>query len=115
MSSSKAGLTLTGSVVAALAASACCIGPVVFALLGLGSAAFAVALEPYRPLFIAATLVLLAGAFYRVYRRPPEARCGPDGSCPPPSRRTRLKVLLWMVTVVVLAALAFPYYVDSLI
>lgn len=106
---------MTGSIVAALAASACCIGPVVFALLGLGSAAFAVALEPYRPLFIATTLVLLGGAFYRVYRRPPEDPCGTDGSCPPTSGRTGLKVLLWMVTVVVLAALAFPYYVNSLI
>ncbi len=47
MKPSKEGLTLAGSVAAALAASACCIGPVVFALLGIGGAAFAVTLEAY--------------------------------------------------------------------
>ncbi len=111
---SKAGLTLVGSVVAALAASACCIGPVVFALLGVGGAAFAVALEPYRPVFIGVTALLLGGAFYLVYRRPPAEPCGPDGTCRTHSRRTGLKVLLWAGSVIVAAALMFPYYVSYL-
>lgn len=111
---SKEGLTLAGSVVAALAASACCIGPVVFAILGLGGAAFAVALEPYRPGFMGVTALLLGGAFYLVYRRPPAEQCGPDGTCWTHSRRTGLKVLLWAVSVIVGAALTFPYYIRYL-
>lgn len=82
---SKEGLTLAGSVVTALAASACCIGPVVFTLLGLGGAAFAVALEPYRPVFIGVTTLLLGSGFYLVYRRPRPshaARMGHVGHLP---------------------------------
>lgn len=111
----KEGLTLVGSVVAALAASACCITPVILALLGMGGAAFGVVLEPYRPVFIGVTLILLGGAFYFVYRGPTASGCGPSGTCAVPSRRTRLKVLLWAVTAVVLAALTFPYYIKYLL
>jgi len=114
MNASREGWTLAGSIAAALTASACCITPVVFALLGIGGAAFAVALEPYRPLFIGLTLMLLGGAFYFVYRSP-AAPCGADGSCAANPRRTRLKTALWIVTAVVLAALAFPYYINYLI
>lgn len=111
----KEDMTLVGSVVTALAASACCIGPVVFALLGTGGAAFAIALEPYRPVFIGMTALLLGGAFYFVYRRSPGEQCGPDSTCPAPSRRIDLKVLVWVVSMIVLAVLAFPYYVNYLL
>ncbi len=109
---SKEGLTLVGSVVAALAASTCCTAPVIFALLGMGGAAFGVVLEPYRPVFIGITLTLLAGAFYFVYRRSTASGCSPSGTCAVPPRRTRLKVLLWVVTAIDLAALTIPYYIK---
>ena len=114
MKASKEGWTLIGSLAAALTASACCITPVVFALLGVGGAAFAVALEPYRPPFIGLTLLLLGGAFYFVYRSP-AATCRADGTCAVNPRRTHLKTALWIVTAVVLAALTFPYYINYLI
>jgi mercuric ion transport protein len=45
---------------AALAASACCIGPVVFTLLGAGAlSAASLTLVPYRPWFIGATALIL--------------------------------------------------------
>ncbi len=40
-----------GAVLSAFLASACCVGPLVFALLGLGGAGFLVKFEPYRPYF----------------------------------------------------------------
>ena len=51
--------SLTGAVLSAVAASACCIGPLAFAMLGLGGAGFLVAMEPYRPIFTTVTLGLL--------------------------------------------------------
>ncbi len=112
---SKEGMTLVGSVAAALAASACCIMPVVLALLGMGGAAFGIALEPYRPVFVGVTLILLGGAFYFVYRGPAASECSTRGTCAVPARRTRLKILLWAVTAIVLAALTFPYYIKYLL
>ena len=53
-----------GVIGAAVAASACCIGPVLFSMLGAGAlGASAVKLEAYRPWFIGLTLVLLGVAF----------------------------------------------------
>ena len=62
--------SLGGAVAAAIAASACCVGPLLFALLGLGGAGALVALEPYRPLFTAVTVLLLGIGWYLTYRRP---------------------------------------------
>lgn len=109
MKLSKDKLLLGGSLAAALAASACCVGPLVIALIGIGSAGAALALAPYRPYLLGATLLLLAGAFYLTYRRP-AATCGPGGSCEAPTRGRRTKILLWAVTGLVLLAAAFPYY-----
>lgn len=58
-----------GSMGAALVASACCIGPVVFSLMGAGAlSAASTKLEPYRPWFMAGTAALLGVAFYAAYR-----------------------------------------------
>lgn len=66
-----------GAVGAAIAASVCCIGPLLLALLGLGGGALLLKLEPYRPYFLAATGLILAGAFSVTYRRAPAEQCEP--------------------------------------
>ena len=52
------------SIVSAFIASICCVGPLVFALLGLGGAGLLVKFEPYRPYFVAVTVALLGTGFY---------------------------------------------------
>jgi len=106
---SREGATLAGAVAAAFAASACCLGPLVLAVLGLGGAASALALAAYRPYLLALTAVLLAGAFYMTYRRTARA-CGPGEACERPGANRAGRVLLWVATLVVLLAAAFPYY-----
>ena len=49
------GVTLAGSVIGGILASVCCIGPLVFALLGISGAAFAQRFEPLRPYLLVAT------------------------------------------------------------
>jgi len=46
-------------------ASACCIGPLIVAMLGLGSASVFIAMEPYRPVFAMLTLALIAWAGWK--------------------------------------------------
>ena len=98
--------------IAAVAASACCIGPVVLSLAGAGAlGAAAVRLEPVRPYFLALTGVLLAAGFYVTYRRPSLADCGPDSTCAPGTNRTA-KMLLWVAALIVALLVTFPYYVN---
>ncbi len=104
--------TMVASVIAAVGASACCLGPVVFSLAGAGAlGAASVRLEPLRPFMLVLTGVLLAGAFYNVYRRPAGIACDSNGACPP-DRNRRAKQLLWVATVIVILLAAFPYYVG---
>jgi mercuric ion transport protein len=100
-----------GGVGAALAASACCIGPVAFSLIGAGAVgASAVALEPYRPWFIGMTVLLVGFAFYSAYRPLPVDACA-DGACTPPSRRAA-RLLAWIAAVIAAVLIAFPYYIG---
>lgn len=104
-----------GSVVAAVAASACCLGPVALSLVGAGAlGAAAVRLEPFRPLFLALTGVLLATGFFVTYRRPSADACGPGGACAPGSKR-KAKIVLWVATGIVIVLVTFPYYITWLI
>jgi mercuric ion transport protein len=101
--------TAGAAVLAAGVASACCIGPVAFVLLGVGTfGASLSALEPYRPVLLTATALLLAGAFYAAYR--PTSGCD---TCSPSSRR-RTRAAVWLAAALVLALVSFPYYVGYL-
>src|SRR3546814_20363535 len=74
----RTGWAAAGSILGAIAASSCCIQPLVLFSLGAGGAWIAnlTALAPYQPLFIAATLGFLGYAFYAVYRKPRRACAG---------------------------------------
>ncbi|MPY89478.1 MAG: mercury transporter MerT [Luteitalea sp.] len=103
--------TVVATVVTAIAASACCIGPVLLSLVGAGAlGAAATRLEPWRPVLLGLTAVLLGAAFVVTYRRSGEA-CAADGTCTPAATR-RVKILLWVITILVIAVAAFPYYVG---
>lgn len=103
------------SVIAAVGASACCLGPVVLSALGAGAlGAAAVKLEPLRPFFMAVAAVTLVAGFVVTYRRAPAEQCAPDGSCAPSSRRTA-KIVLWLAAIAVILLVTFPYYVSWLI
>jgi mercuric ion transport protein len=94
---------------AAVLASACCLGPLVLVTLGVSGAWIGnlTALEPYRPIFIGVALVALFFAWRRIFR--PAPACRPDEVCAVPQVRTTYKVLFWIVAALVLVALAFPY------
>ena len=119
--SSRRGLLASlGAVGAALLASLCCIGPVLFVTLGVG-AGLARTFEPLRPLFTAATVALLAVGFLVVYGKRPaaadndDATCASEGSCVVPRNRTRDKVLLWVATAVAVVLLTFPQWSKLLV
>jgi len=92
-----------GSICTALAAGICCIGPLLFAALGLSTFASLWLLRflvPYRNPFLAVTVLLLSVGFYAVYRRSGQAR-------------VRDKVILWASTLIVLALVSYSLYVEG--
>jgi mercuric ion transport protein len=96
---------------AALAASACCIGPVVFTLLGAGAlSAASLELVPYRPWFMAATALIMGIGFYSAYRPLPD-ECSTDGVCTPRSRRAA-RIVMWIAAVAAVVLVAFPFYIG---
>jgi mercuric ion transport protein len=101
--------TAFGSVLSGVLASACCLGPLVFALLGISGAALARSFEPYRPYLLVLTYGLLAVAFYATYR-PARADCGPGEACEMPRANRAGIVMLWIAAVVVVLTTAFPLY-----
>ncbi len=109
--------TQSGSLAAAgtagLLASACCIGPLVLASIGLGSIAAGVVavFEPLRPVFIVIALAALGFAGWKIYRRPVMA-CEPGAACAQPSTDHIYKTVFWIVSAIVLALLASPYYIP---
>jgi mercuric ion transport protein len=109
--------TSASSVISAFIASACCVGPLVFALLGLGGAGLLVKFEPYRPYFMVATFALLGAGFYFTYREPKTASViegGPECTCPAPRANRAGKVMLWIATVLVVGFLSFPFIAPHL-
>ena len=94
---------------AAILASACCLGPLVLVLLGVSGAWIGnlTRLEPYRPVFLGAALIALFVAWWRIFR--PARACTPGEVCAIPRVRTTYKVIFWCVAALVLVAFAFPY------
>ena len=108
------GWPLFGGAAAVIGASACCLGPLVLVSLGVSGAWIAnlTALEPYRPIFIGLAVLFLAFAYRQIYRRAPPDACEPASLCASPRTERLYKTLFWSVTVLALAALAFPYFIP---
>jgi len=113
---SAAGTKLlnAGAIGSAIVASICCIGPLALALLGVGGGALLLKVAPYRPFFLGATALFLGAAFYLTYRRPRPEECVSGSTCAQPASRKTQQVVLWIVTVIVLLAAAFPYFSEAL-
>ena len=101
----------------ALAASSCCVLPIVLGGLGAGAGTFTVLglLAPLRaPLMLASTLAVLAGWFLYA-RRPRSAACGAASSCPGPRRSPAALMLLGLATLLVAAAATSGHFEVTLI
>ncbi|GBC81588.1 Copper chaperone CopZ [bacterium HR10] len=106
----KRETTLVASVIAAITASLCCLGPIVAAVVGLGSFGAAAVFEAWRPYLLGLTFGLLGLGFYFTYRKQ-DVHCADGSVCATrPSVGRWNKILLWLATGLVIAFAAFPYY-----
>ena len=111
-----AGLAATGGVAGALAASACCILPLVLFSFGVGGVWVGrlASLAPYQPWFIGFAAVSIGFGFWRVYGRP-RADCAEGDACAQPLQKRLVKGALWSATVLVLAAIIYPFVIPYIL
>lgn len=112
--------TSAGGLVTALLASICCIGPLIFAALGVGvgatgflagTAGFLKALLPYRPWLIGLTVLLLGAGFYLAYRRP-ERACAPGTTCAGTGGTRPSRTRLWIIATLAIVLVLAPYWLG---
>lgn len=111
----KTFLIYTGTVMAALAASACCWIPALLAGGAAGSLGISAVLAPWRPYLLALTGLYLLSGFWMVYRKPKASCCDSDGCASADATRPR-KVniaLMWVIAVFAIAMAAYPSIIAA--
>jgi mercuric ion transport protein len=99
-------LMAAGGMLGALAASSCCILPLVLFSLGVSGAWIGnfTRLALYQPYFIAATLLFLGSGYWLIYRSGTRA-CAEGDACARPLPNRFVKAILILATILVAAAL----------
>jgi mercuric ion transport protein len=107
---SLAGLSALAGV-GAVAASSCCVLPLVLAGLGAGGAVLGGlgALAAYQTPILAAALALLAGGWIAFWRRTRAAACAADGVCARPETPRRTLAALLTATLLVGAGAGWTF------
>jgi len=101
------GAVATG-IIAALAASSCCIPPVIAAIAGVGGAAGSLSwMEPFRPYLIGLAVVAIGYAWYSHLKPKKEDDCGCDIEKP---KWYQTKGFLIGMTLFAAVSITFPYY-----
>ncbi len=101
---------LGAGLLTAIAASLCCITPILAIVGGLGGVASAFSwMEPFRPYLIALTIVVLSIAWYNTLKT---KKSDIDCDCEEETKRKYInsKSFLLIITIVSAGLLAFPYY-----
>lgn len=101
-------------IVAAIAASLCCITPLLALLAGASGAASSLSwLEPARPYLIGLAIAALAFAWYRSESNKQSTACGPDGACIVAKKSfLASRTFLTIITIAAIALIAFPHYAN---
>jgi mercuric ion transport protein len=102
-------LLAVGGILGALGAASCCVIPFALFLAGVSGAWIGnlTALEPYQPIFAAASLGFIGYGAWRL-RRQQELGCA-DGYCATPQSDRIAKIGLWTAATLVVLAVSFPY------
>lgn len=112
----RQSLMAAGGLIGALAASSCCILPLVLFALGVSGAWIGnfTQLALYQPYFIAATLAFLGYGYWLVYRSSTRP-CADGEACSRPLSNRIVKTSLILATVLVVAALGLDFVAPFLL
>ena len=108
----------TGGLLGAIAASTCCVLPVILFALGISGAWISnlVSLARYKPFFIVLSLVFVGTGFWMVYFKPnisiPKIQ---STSCYRPFSEKTIKIMLWFSVIIILIVFLIPYAAPFLL
>lgn len=107
---------VAGGLLGALAATACCIAPLLLFTLGVGGAWMSnlTALAPYQPYILGQTLACLGYGYWLVYRARRRA-CDEGELCASPLPNRLVLAGLVVATVLVVAAIGFDFVAPILL
>jgi mercuric ion transport protein len=113
----KTGLAAAGGILGAIAASTCCLLPLVLTLLGVSGAWMSSLreMQAYQPYFITLAVAALAYGFYQVYWKPKKAYAEGSACARPVLPNYLVKASLWFGTVIVMAVLSFSYWFPIIV
>ncbi len=102
--------SLIGAVIGAIAASLCCVWPLVLLAFGIGGAWVSTLthLDFLRPIGIVVTVFFLGLVYWKLYITP--RRCATEQRCAKPAIRRSQRLIFWIVVVLLVLLLAFPWY-----
>ena len=112
----KRGLVVAAGLIGAIAASSCCIFPLVLFGLGVSGAWIGnfTRLAPYQPGFIVATIAFLGYGYWLVYRSSKLA-CTDGEVCARPLPNRIVKAALIVATILVVVALGIDFFAPLLL
>jgi mercuric ion transport protein len=102
-----AAVSIAGALGAAgtsVLATFCCVGPVVYGVIGAGGVLAAARLAPWRPYLLAASVLFLAVGFWAAYRR----RVTAGGATCPVRASRAVRATLWTAAVLTVAVAVLP-------
>jgi copper chaperone CopZ len=102
-----------GSLVAAVAASLCCILPVLAAMTGTGAAAAGLVFDRWRPYLLILSGLLLAGGLFLAWLDHKKA-CAPGSICSARQMGRSNSIALGILAASVVAMAAFPHYSGAI-
>jgi len=113
-SGAQPALAVVGGLIAAVAASSCCIAPLVLFSVGVGGAWIGslTALARYQPVFLALAAGFLAYGYHLIYRR---SRQPCDDGCARPLPGRLTKGGLWIAASLVAVAAVYPWIAPRLL
>lgn len=100
------------AILAAIGASVCCVGPLLFLSLGIGGAWMSTltSMEAVRPFFFALTLLFIWIGFIKLYLS--KENCKQGEVCNSTYVLRNQRKIFWIGTVALLSLLSFPWYVP---
>jgi mercuric ion transport protein len=102
-----------GTILAAIGASVCCVGPLLLLSLGFGGAWMSTltSMEAVRPFFFALTLLLIWMGFMKVYLSDDE--CQDSDVCVDPKVHRNQRIIFWIGSISILLLLSVPWIISS--
>ncbi len=107
-----AGLPIAGGVLAGIAGSVCCVGPLALVSIGVGGAWIAnlTALQAWSPVFAVLAALAFGFAAYKLFYVPKV--CAPGTPCADPRTLRNQRIVFAIAVPLVAALLSFPLYAS---